>query len=345
MYIALKEDGTRVVAEKNIPRDKQYRCPVCGGDVRLRAGDTNSPHFAHVRLQDCPDDFHKPMTEWHRAWQELFPIDNREIVITHNGETHRADVLYCGTVIEFQHSEISEHEFRRRNNFYTAAGYKVVWIFDAIDVVTSGRLDGSGNEWNYLGDSGENLNWKYPWRFLGHFMPQKEVKISIFLQLNEFEENPRDEHSAYMERVVWVDPKYKTLWGRLRTSYKICNFVELVNLLESQYKRAMARQSKDNTAQFLMDDKTISAEELRAYISSHYPLMQVKENAPNNPDKGIGSCPDSHQKPRINAEICYLGCYHCVAVVETNMRERYIYCNYPYSRKKIRNPKWIKKIK
>ena len=104
MFIAINEDGKRVYASKDLPRDIRYFCPVCKGEVRLRAGSLNATHFAHIELQDCADDFTHDMSEWHKAWQMLFPLGNREVVITHENETHRADVLCYGTVIEFQHS-------------------------------------------------------------------------------------------------------------------------------------------------------------------------------------------------------------------------------------------------
>lgn len=132
MFVALNDSKERVFADRLLPKDEQYSCPVCGGEVRLRAGDINAPHFAHIT--PCTDDFTHDMSDWHRAWQELFPLKNREVVISHDGETHRADVRCYGTVIEFQHSPISESEFMRRNRFYTSAGLKVVWIFDLIDV-------------------------------------------------------------------------------------------------------------------------------------------------------------------------------------------------------------------
>ena len=236
MYMALNRDGTRIVAHKDLPREEKSRCPVCGGDVRLRIGNSNAPHFAHVDLQQCSDDFSQDMSEWHRAWQELFPAGNREIVIEHNGEKHRADVRCYGTVIEFQHSPISEGEFHRRNSFYTSAGYNLIWIFDALDIFSSGRLSCTGECWKRFGDYGENFIWKYPWRFLSEFMPQEENKVAIYFHTTPFGSNPRTDEDGYIEKVVWVNPEYKPSWGRLRTSYRICNFAELLQFLASKYK-------------------------------------------------------------------------------------------------------------
>ena len=130
MFVALDEFGNRIYATETTSKGIKYFCPICKGEVRLRVGSLNTPHFAHISRLDCADDFISDMSEWHREWQMLFPERNREVVITYENEIHRADVLCYGTVIEFQHSPISEDEFWRRNDFYTSAGYKVVWIFE-----------------------------------------------------------------------------------------------------------------------------------------------------------------------------------------------------------------------
>ena len=104
---------------------------MCNGELRVKEGSVNIKHFSHISRSDC-DDFTIDMSEWHRRWQEQFPIGNREVVIEYNGEKHRADVLAYGHVIEFQHSSIPLDEFHRRNDFYTAAGKKVIWILKLI---------------------------------------------------------------------------------------------------------------------------------------------------------------------------------------------------------------------
>ena len=185
MFVAQNELGQKVYATETLPKDDKYYCPLCKKEVRLRAGSINVPHFAHINSQDC-DDFSSDMSEWHREWQSLFPKGNREYIIEHHDEKHRADVCCYSTVIEFQHSPISEEEFWRRNEFYTAAGYKVVWIFDMIDLYdgydSSGRLY-HVDEWSNKYGNGGKYQWKYPFRFLGGFMPQDEKNIAIFFQI------------------------------------------------------------------------------------------------------------------------------------------------------------------
>lgn len=234
MFVALNDSKERVFADRLLPKDEQYSCPVCGGEVRLRAGDINAPHFAHIT--PCTDDFTHDMSDWHRAWQELFPLKNREVVISHDGETHRADVRCYGTVIEFQHSPISESEFMRRNRFYTSAGLKVVWIFDLIDVF--GERMWCEDDWENNWDNGGEFKWNYPWRFLSSFLPQAHKNIDVFLQLAPFGDNPKDsEEASYIEKAVWVNPYYKTSWGQFRTSYQIINYAQLLEWLKTRWEK------------------------------------------------------------------------------------------------------------
>lgn len=168
----------------NANKDKKYFCPICKTEVRLKRGNINATHFAHITLTNC-DDFTHDISEWHKAWQSLFPVRNREVIIKGENEIHRADVLCYGTVIEFQHSPILEEEFWRRNEFYTGQGYKVVWIFDTIDIFEKNGYS-SGiehiDEYQYYGENGSEFRWKHPWRFLqGFYRKKKKILIYAFI--------------------------------------------------------------------------------------------------------------------------------------------------------------------
>lgn len=115
MEYALTADHHRVHA-LDAEKGQEYYCPVCGNQVIPRQGEVNSWHFAHVT--SCVDDWKYDMSEWHRNWQNRFPESTREVVIEYKGESHRADILTGGYVIEFQHSPITSTEFERRNLFY-----------------------------------------------------------------------------------------------------------------------------------------------------------------------------------------------------------------------------------
>lgn len=353
MFVAINEAEERVFAQKSLPRDVQYSCPVCGGAVRLRAGDNNVAHFAHIHA--CTDTFTHDMSEWHKAWQMMFPLKNREVVITHGNETHRADVLCYGTVIEFQHSPISESEFQRRNEFYTSAGYKVVWIFDAIDLYSvDGRISYI-DEWQNRWDNGAKFTWKHPWRFLSGFMPQDEKSVDIFFQLMPFGNDPKSEEAdSYMEKVVWVNTNYKTLWGWFHTSYTATNYADLLAWLKERRSRKNGNATENAAGQknykYHVDGKVIEAAEFDDFLKEHYPFHVLEDGQWNShcitriPGEPGFSCPDPHQKPRISANMCRLGCKCCFAFEELSETKRYIYCQHPLPKGKEYYPKVFRRV-
>ena len=157
MYIALDFNKKRVSIE-NSSRECEYFCPICGEKLIIRAIDSKSvrKHFAHKRNTICFDDFTHDMSEWHYNWQLKFPEDTREIVVEKNGIKHRADILINNTVIEFQHSPITSDEIKKRNEFYLACGYNMVWVFDANDKIKNEF----GKSINPLECSNYDLVWK-----------------------------------------------------------------------------------------------------------------------------------------------------------------------------------------
>lgn len=180
MFIALDITGKRIDVNDAVNKN-DYFCPICNGKLRIRDGKINIKHFAHISKINC-DDFSSDMSEWHRKWQEQFPLKNREVVIEHNGEKHRADVLLYGHVIEFQHSPISLNDFERRNAFYTAAGKKVIWIFDLIEAHQK-HLIRYKEDWRTGKLHGKKWVWDYSKKIFKNFLPQKENDVILFFQL------------------------------------------------------------------------------------------------------------------------------------------------------------------
>lgn len=100
-------------------------CPVCEEPVLAKATGSRlvTPHWAHVAGGEC-DPWAEPETAWHRGWKARFPAEWREVVIG----PHRADVRTPdGTVIEFQHSFLADHEIAERERFYK----DMRWVIDA----------------------------------------------------------------------------------------------------------------------------------------------------------------------------------------------------------------------
>lgn len=134
MFVALDAKGNRVYADSCEMGCTCY-CPVCNEELRLRKGTRNKAHFAHKQDTEClfgRDQDYK--TEWHIRMQEYFPREACEVrfVDDETGEIHIADVFLAesNTVLEFQHSPISEQEFISRTAFHLKNGRRIIWLFD-----------------------------------------------------------------------------------------------------------------------------------------------------------------------------------------------------------------------
>lgn len=77
---------------------------------------------------------HFAESQWHREWEEKvegFAKTEKVIKNPETGKYKRADAFIDEhkLCIEFQHSYIA-FDFRERNEFYSALGYKIVWLYD-----------------------------------------------------------------------------------------------------------------------------------------------------------------------------------------------------------------------
>lgn len=225
MEFAIDNNGIRVDAY-DANEKKYYICPCCGNEVILRRGNLNIWHFAH-KAGECSDTWNYDMSEWHHRMQGFFNKEYREVVIKNNDESHRADILKDGVVIEFQHSPISSYEFCKRNDFYINAGYRIAWIFDITEEWSSGSIF-------VLNDEQETkLRWRNPLRILqnGPIPQNNDKKISICISTTIDDED--GEESYYnINRVNWSsindneDPDYRYI----SINYDCC--LELTNDME-----------------------------------------------------------------------------------------------------------------
>lgn len=160
MFTALDENNNNVYAW-NCEKGKEYRCKYCDEIVMLKRGNVRRPHFAHLKDTECKYDFENGMSEWHIRMQNFFPPENREYIFKDpvTGEKHIADVFIKekNTVIEFQHSRISDEEFFSRTKFHLDNGRRIAWIFDESvkdqknDDLGRFRKVEDGNNWIYKG--------------------------------------------------------------------------------------------------------------------------------------------------------------------------------------------------
>ena len=210
MEFAKNARGERIHAS-NADKIQNYFCPICCQKVKPKQGKIKAEHFAHEI--PCEDSWHYDMSEWHSQWQAQFPVGNREIVVTHLSEKHRADVVAYGYVIEFQHSPITAEEFEERNSFYLSCGKKVIWIFDFVSEYSENQIEWYDDEGNLA-----KYKWRYPVRFLQSYIPQHEKDIIVFFQMAK--EDHTNEDASYIERVTWAIEEYGVSnFKRFQTSY------------------------------------------------------------------------------------------------------------------------------
>jgi len=102
-------------------------CKMCGGILIAHCGDIRPKHWQHKSKKDC-DSWKGEETDWHLNWKAKFPEKSQEVVITKDGDTHRADVKTKeGIVLEFQNSSISYSDIAEREDFYG----NMLWVVNA----------------------------------------------------------------------------------------------------------------------------------------------------------------------------------------------------------------------
>jgi hypothetical protein len=201
IYFAVDADGNRVSIDEAVRHGKGYFCELCHSRLNPRKGEVRIHHYAHAKGKSC-DPWAQPMSEWHRKWQKCFPKESREIILVKNGEVHRADVYLetARTVIEFQHSPLSYEDFIERNDFYTADGRSVIWLFDVSKAFKDGHIDVTkSDEYGYYHTGCVPKDWneanKIIWRWAFTALRWRTAqsldreRVKVFLQLGEQSES------------------------------------------------------------------------------------------------------------------------------------------------------------
>lgn len=237
MFVAKDKEGNRVTIEE-AARGGEYFCPLCGDRVIVKAKESEavSEHFAHKNKVECDSwrSVANVMSEWHRAWQNCFPKECREVVVQSGGVKHIADVLINNdTVIEFQHSPITAEEIAERNRFYTECGYKVVWVFDA-----DGKIKNKNKSVDTIDPilcAETDLCWKRPKREFSIKMPEN---VTIYLQYRTSISNSQysGQESDILLLVKSVDTKqivfYETSFIDYGANQKVYWYINKDNFLK-----------------------------------------------------------------------------------------------------------------
>ncbi|PXA77588.1 hypothetical protein DMC25_23210 [Caulobacter sp. D4A] len=124
-----------------LAKGERTACRDCGGLLSAVLPVENVRHWRH-KAGDC-DPWSEPEGPWHLGWKECFDLGCREVGLPdeETGELHRADVL-CGsgtpaaTVLELQHSSISEEERAAREAFYMRR-HRMFWLVHVYSTDTS----------------------------------------------------------------------------------------------------------------------------------------------------------------------------------------------------------------
>lgn len=300
MQVALDKDGYRICADK-ATKENTYYCPLCGNDLILRQGGLNISHFAH-KASACADTWNYDMSEWHYNMQNRFHPEQREVVVKHMEQTHRADVLNSNQVIEFQHSPISMEEIMERNTFYNSAGYNVAWVFDVQEQYDSGAI------YPVPHDSALMYGWSNPKRCLQCFPMPKEHSKSVIIYLYWIDEDSVE----CFNRIIWSTPteNQQPSFKRFITSeYSIDATSENLNVNDFFETKA------DLLAQRLA---SVNCKYQKKYIRvSEYP-----RNAYICPQTNIFGL-------KLSGEQACSYCRYCAAITEKYNRKYEIYCCFP----------------
>ena len=193
MLIALNEKGERIHIDDAV-RHGNYHCQTCGSKVDVKKGPQRMHHFSHSRNSERPncDSWNHDKTDWHRSWQNLFPIECQEVVMKNEeGIRHIADVFTDEKVVEFQHSPMSIEEFYKRNKFYTSLGKPIIWLFD----VRSADID---NRWD------DHILLKKEIQAINGYDPDNE-NIMVFIQTSGDDITSAEDTTSEIVRIVGKD--------------------------------------------------------------------------------------------------------------------------------------------
>ncbi len=237
MIKAIDENGKSVLISNAI-RGKVYYCPACNYPLEQRKGEERQ-YFAHHRTgvnkdkHICCDSWNYDMSDWHINWQERFPEQCIEKIISYDNQKHRADVAINDLIIEFQHSNISYFDFHSRNQFYQNCGYSVIWVFDIRQDVHEKRVyheDGNKFTWSHANKMFQSLD-------------LKKENITLYFQFTDGEDD------YCLERITGGYRNFSIFYTDTQNSLSIAEFVDLAK----KEKSPLAQNNNKRTKQIHPD--------------------------------------------------------------------------------------------
>jgi competence protein CoiA len=132
---------------RKLSKSKELYCPNCGNVVLYKNGLKKIAHFAHRPSTECVVSNYESETAEHLKGKQVlyswltskYPTASVELEVYISVTEQIADVLVTHQsgefqgqrwAFEFQHSPLSEIEWRRRHSIYREANIKDFWIFD-----------------------------------------------------------------------------------------------------------------------------------------------------------------------------------------------------------------------
>ena len=310
MFYALNKDGVKIDAYEAI-ENEQYFCPICNNPVILKRGQVNTAHFAHEN-NVCDDEWNYDMSPWHKRMQNNFAKEAHEVVVSHQGKKHRADVLIGEIVIEFQFSPITAAEFEDRNTFFKSAGYRLAWVFN-LSQISEENLHES--------DEKENMMiWKHSMRIFANsdYLGETNDKFALWFSYygdSEYEENGAEA----LQRVIWAIKDDDGCYSMKR-------------FLTMPYLIVMNGKGKINPNHFFYSKKDFFLDEVSLLKDKHE--FSIKYRGEKGKTKQSYICPRKSNEFGIDIwgekGCCY--CQYCYMVARTgtgNSKKYASYCCYP----------------
>lgn len=164
--------------------------------------------FRRKELHQCTKE------EWKAQWKGLFPPENRDVPITHDGETRVAFVQINHYVMMLQDGLLMQATFFDVCEFFQKAGYHVVWLMRCTQDIHDGYLklleNNGGKQCRWL--------WKRPTTNFDRWSTD-QCRASIVLQWRPIpEDGLQDCDERMLQRVIWSesDTPEKQVPGRTR---------------------------------------------------------------------------------------------------------------------------------
>lgn len=132
MFKAVDKRGNPIYI-KDISLYGKQVCPICNEELKVINGISEAKHFSHKFSKGCDHFIHKDSL-WVLSWLNLFPLDNREVIINIGEEIHTADAVCGDTILKFIQGSVNYRSLLEQSSFYKKSGHGLLWVYDMSDI-------------------------------------------------------------------------------------------------------------------------------------------------------------------------------------------------------------------